>query len=101
VYTLDRKLLCGVATGQRGYQFHRHHRCPGTHPLARGRFFACTGGAWLVHTSIRRSSSASALSRGLCWGQDARARRGRKGQARYARCLRHPLTAPRAPARGL
>lgn len=29
-----------VATGDGGYQFHRDHRCPGTRPMARGRFFA-------------------------------------------------------------
>src|SRR3954466_13691656 len=32
----------GVATGQRGYQIHRRHRDPGTHPVARRRFFALT-----------------------------------------------------------
>jgi hypothetical protein len=31
-----------VATGERGYQIHRRHRYPGTHPVARGRFFALT-----------------------------------------------------------
>ena len=29
-----------VATGERGYQNHRRHRYPGTHPVERGRFFA-------------------------------------------------------------
>jgi hypothetical protein len=29
-----------VATGEHGYQIHRRHRSPGTHPVARGRFFA-------------------------------------------------------------
>jgi hypothetical protein len=32
----------GVATGERGYQIHRRHRYPGTHPVARRRFFALT-----------------------------------------------------------
>ena len=31
-----------VATGERGYQIHRRHRDPGTHPVARRRFFAST-----------------------------------------------------------
>jgi hypothetical protein len=31
-----------VATGERGYQIHRRHRYPGTHPVARRRFFALT-----------------------------------------------------------
>jgi hypothetical protein len=31
-----------VATGEGGYQLHRRHRCRGTHPVARGRFFAST-----------------------------------------------------------
>ena len=34
--------LQSVATGLRGYQFHREHRLPGTRPVARGRFFALT-----------------------------------------------------------
>ncbi len=32
--------LSVVATGERGYQTHRRHRYPGTHPVERGRFFA-------------------------------------------------------------
>ena len=34
--------LLHVATGERGYQIHRRHRDPGTHPVARRRFFALT-----------------------------------------------------------
>jgi hypothetical protein len=34
--------ILSVATGERGYQIHRRHRYPGTHPVARGRFFALT-----------------------------------------------------------
>jgi hypothetical protein len=40
-YTITR-MLKPVATGERGYQIHRRHRHPGTHPVARGRFFAST-----------------------------------------------------------
>jgi hypothetical protein len=36
--TLQRK---AVAAGERGYQSHRDHRVPGTHPVAPGQFFAC------------------------------------------------------------
>ena len=38
-----------VATGERGYQIHRRHRDPGTHPVARGRFFALTVPRWHAH----------------------------------------------------
>jgi len=34
----DDRLL--VATGVRGYQFHRYHRCPGTHRWPRRQPFA-------------------------------------------------------------
>ena len=34
--------LLDVATGERGYQIHRHHRYPGTHPVARRRSSAST-----------------------------------------------------------
>ena len=38
-----------VATGERGYQIHRRHRDPGTHPVARRRFFALTVPRWHAH----------------------------------------------------
>ena len=38
-----------VATGERGYQIHRRHRDPGTHPVARRRFFALTVPWWHAH----------------------------------------------------
>jgi hypothetical protein len=34
-----------VASGLRGYHFHRNHRVPGAHPVARGRIFAVPVGA--------------------------------------------------------
>jgi transposase len=40
--TTDERAELTVATGERGYQIHRRHRCPGTHPVARRRFFALT-----------------------------------------------------------
>jgi hypothetical protein len=33
-----------VTVGDGGYRFHRNHRCPGAHPVARGRFFALAAG---------------------------------------------------------
>ncbi len=38
-----------VATGELGYQIHRRHRYPGTHPVTRGRFFASTVPRWHAH----------------------------------------------------
>jgi hypothetical protein len=38
-----------VTTGERGYQIHRDHRDPGTHPVARGRFFALTAATRGAH----------------------------------------------------
>jgi len=38
-----------VATGERGYQNHRRHRYPGTHPVERGRFFAAAVPRRRVH----------------------------------------------------
>jgi len=38
-----------VATGERGYQFHRRHRNRGTRPVARGRFFALAVARRRVH----------------------------------------------------
>jgi transposase len=45
-------LLKAVATGDGGYHFHRSHRVPGTHPVARRRFFA-----------LSRAATARALAR--------------------------------------
>ena len=38
-------LPMAVASGQRGSHFHRYHRGPGTHPVARRRIFALPVGA--------------------------------------------------------
>jgi hypothetical protein len=47
----------GVAAGLGGSHFQRDRRCPGTHPLARRRFFALPAGA-------RRRAWAKALTNG-------------------------------------
>jgi hypothetical protein len=55
VLELVAKLVAdNVTVGDGGYQFHRNHRCPGAHPLARGRFFALAAGRCMT----RRSSGA-------------------------------------------
>ena len=36
-----KRLDRAVTAGERGYQFHRDHRLPGTHPVAWEQFFAC------------------------------------------------------------
>jgi hypothetical protein len=45
-----------VATGELGYQIHRRHRYPGTHPVASGRFFASTVLRWDAHAPSSRAN---------------------------------------------
>jgi hypothetical protein len=53
--------------GERGYQFHRDHRCPGTHLVAWERFFACAHGrSDGAHGAFSRSSTVDAPAWGLC-----------------------------------
>jgi hypothetical protein len=50
-------LSIGVATGDVGSHFQRHHRYPGTHPLAARRFFAfpaaARGARWPSVSALR------------------------------------------------
>ena len=39
-YYFRARPVTNVATGDVGSHYHRNHRYPGSHPLARGRFFA-------------------------------------------------------------
>ena len=40
LYRLGASDRCDVASGHSGYHFHRYHRVPGAHPLARRRILA-------------------------------------------------------------
>jgi hypothetical protein len=75
----------GVAAGDRGSHFQRHHRYPGTHPLTRRRFLALAsrdaGRAWSTRAGRRARSHLSGeggvmLMGGLC-GSLSRGRNAR------------------------
>ena len=55
-YTLEALAQFDVTAAECGYQFHRFHRCPGTHPLTRERFFAC--GSMTRGRALERASAA-------------------------------------------
>jgi hypothetical protein len=88
-----RDSVARVATGERRYQLHRDHRYPGTHPVARGRFFALTAapqGAYGVASQREANRDKSWRSvrreRSVRWNAswvDSPFRRG--GSARRAR----------------
>jgi hypothetical protein len=64
-----------VATGHAGYQIHRDHRQPGTHPVDDGQFFASRHLAPVEGTRADHVFDGECPPRGLCWAQDARGRR--------------------------
>jgi hypothetical protein len=63
-----RRVAKPVATGERGYQIHRHHRDPGAHPVARGRFVASTASRRRVYEpglAVQGRAMSSALLGGM------------------------------------